>query len=325
MAIDWKSNMDFSGLDDMFSSQDVRDNGEIKTVKIDDIVPFKDHTFKVRQIDELAESIKNNGLMVPGIAFMNEDGLLELISGHRRCEACKKLGMDTFPVIIRKIDRDEATIIMGETNLQSREEIFPSEKAFTYKAMYDAMKRKAGRPSKGNLTPVVSDLRSNEELGEKVGESREQIRRYIRLTELIPELLELVDAKVMGLRPAVELSYIDSINQKYIYDYYKDEEVRDDDGNITIPGTLPSLAQAIKLKKMAERGEIDEEAIREELKKDKPNQVEKFIIKNEKIISYQKRNDLKADAFENKIIKALDFYDKYAKKLLDGKEAELER
>lgn len=326
MVTNWKSNMDFSGLDDMFSSQDVRDNGEIKTVNIEDIVPFKQHTFKVKhdaKLHELADSIKEYGIMIPAIAFRNEDGLIELISGHRRMEASRMIGNDTLPVIIKNITRDEAIIIMGETNLQSRDRILISEKAYTYKAMYDAMKRQ-GKRTDITSSPVGTKLRTDDKLAKELGESRTNIQRYMSLTNLIPELMEVVDAGFMGIRPAVEVSNIDSINQKYIYDYYEDGEVRDDDGNITIPGTLPSLAQAIKLRKMAEHGELDEEAIREELKKDKPNQVEKFIIKNENLLSYQRNNNLAANAFEDKIIKALDFYDKYSEKLLGGKDAERE-
>ena len=326
MATNWKSNMDFSGLDEMFSSQDVRDNGEIKTVNIEDIVPFKQHTFKVikdNKLKELADSINDHGIMVPAIAFRNEDGLIELISGHRRMEASRMIGNDTLPVIIRNITRDEAIIIMGETNLQSREKILISEKAYTYKEMYEAMKRQGKRT---DLTsgPLGQKLNSRDKLAKIINEGETQIRRYIQLTNLIPELMEVVDAGFMGIRPAVEVSYIDSVNQKYIYDYYKAEEVRDNDGNITLPGTLPSLAQAIRLKEMAKQGILDEAAIANELEKKKPNQVEKFIIKNENLLSYQRNNNLAANAFEDKIIKALDFYDKYSEKLLGGKDAERE-
>ena len=326
MATNWKSNMDFSGLDEMFSSQDVRDNGEIKTVNIEDIVPFKQHTFKVikdNKLKELADSINDHGIMVPAIAFRNEDGLIELISGHRRMEASRMIGNDTLPVIIRNITRDEAIIIMGETNLQSRDKILISEKAYTYKEMYEAMKRQGKRT---DLTsgPLGQKLNSRDKLAKIINEGETQIRRYIQLTNLIPELMEVVDAGFMGIRPAVEVSYIDSVNQKYIYDYYKAEEVRDNDGNITLPGTLPSLAQAIRLKEMAKQGILDEAAIANELEKKKPNQVEKFIIKNENLLSYQRNNNLAANAFEDKIIKALDFYDKYSEKLLGGKDAERE-
>ncbi|MBO5510088.1 MAG: ParB/RepB/Spo0J family partition protein [Lachnospiraceae bacterium] len=311
---DWKSNLTL-GIEDLFSTQDIRDNGEIKTIKIDDVIPFKQHTFKVKhdaKLDELANSIKENGILVPAIAFRNEDDQIELISGHRRMAASQIIGNDTMPVIVKNIDRDTATIIMGETNLQSREEILPSEKAFTYKAMFDAMKRQ-GKRTDLTLSPVGTKLRSDAELAEKVGESRNQIQRYIRLTNLIPELLDLVDAKVMALRPAVEISYLDSINQRYIYDFYKEGEVRDEDGNIKTAGTLPSLAQAKEMKE--KRKELDEETIYELLQTDKPNQKEKIIFKSDRLLSYRKQHDITDDALEDKIIKALDFYDKYASKI----------
>ncbi len=315
---DWKSSLTL-GIDDLFSTQDMRDNGEIKTVKIDDIIPFKQHTFKVRhdeKLNELANSIKENGILVPAIAFRNEDDQIELISGHRRMAASEIIGNNTMPVIIKNIDRDTATIIMGETNLQSREEILPSEKAFTYKAMYDAMKRQ-GKRTDLTLSPVGTKLRSDAEFAEKVGESRNQIQRYIRLTNLIPELLDLVDAKVMALRPAVEISYLDSISQRHIYEFYKEGEVRDEDGNIKTVGTLPSLAQAKEMKE--KRKELDEEVIYELLQTDKPNQKEKLIFKSDRLLNYRKQHDITDDALEDRIIKALDFYDKYASKINDRK------
>lgn len=306
---DWKSSLSFNGLEDLFSTQDIRDNGEIKTVKIDEIVPFKNHTFKVRRdyrLNELADSISNYGIMVPTIAFVNEEGQIELVSGHRRMAASQIAGKDTLPCIVRDINRDEAVIIMGETNLQNREDILPSEKAFTYKEMYAAMKRQGKRI---DLTsgPLDQKLNARDKMAKKVGESSKQIDRYIRLTYLIPELLDLVDAGVMAIRPAVEISYIDSLNQRYIYDYYKEGEVRDEDGNIKIPGTLPSLAQAKELHD--KKKDLDEELISKTLAQDKPNQKEKFVIKNVTLLGYKK--GMTDNAFEDKIIKALDFYDKY--------------
>ncbi len=310
---DWKTNMSFS-IDDLFTSQDVRDNGAIETVRIDELIPFQGHTFKVvddEKMQELVQSITDHGVMMPAIAFRNENNQLEMIAGHRRMRASELAGLETIPVIVKNINRDEATIIMGETNLQARDEILPSEKAFTYKAMYDAMKRQ-GKRTDLTSAPVGQKLNSRKILANKVGESSSQIQRYIDLTMLIPELLELVDQKIMAIRPAVEVAGIDHINQKNIYNYYKNSEEIDDTGKVVEKGVLPSLAQAKAFKEKASDGELDEDVIAEMLREPKPNQKDKIVFNDKRLLNY--KGTLTPAEFEQKVIKALAFYEKYSKR-----------
>lgn len=320
--MDWKADLT-SGLSNMFTVQDERDNGTISTIRISDLIPFQGHTFQVKDDEkmmELVESIREHGVMMPAIAFYNENGQIELVAGHRRMRASELAGLTTMPVIIKNMDRDTAIITMGDTNLQAREKILPSEKAFTYKLMLEARKRQAGRPSKDNLTPVVSDfnkVRTNELLGAEVGESREQIRRYIRLTYLEPELLNLVDDEKMALRPAVELSYVSSINQQNIYAYYEETIIRDGKKVIT-PGVLPSLAQAKRLRKEDAEGNLDEDVIADILDEAKPNQREKVVLKNNHILNYGRK--MTPAEFEKHILKALDFYEKYKNRVREERE-----
>lgn len=266
---------------------------------ISELLPFKNHTFKVKDDEEmqkLIESIEANGVFQPAIVFYNEEGLTEIVSGHRRQRALQLLGRETMPVIVKQMTRDEAIICMGETNLQSRENILPSEKAFTYKEMYDAMKRQ-GQRSSLTSTPVVSKSRSNEELADKVGESREQIRRYIRLTYLLPELLKLVDEKRIGMRPAVELSYLPVNFQECIYGIYEAEEI------------TPSHAQTIQIRKLCQQNLLDEEVINKIMMEIKPNQKEGIKLSNEIVNRFLSSCGSKAE-MENRIIKALELLDK---------------
>lgn len=314
---DWKEDF-MNGIDSLFTTQEIRDNGAISTVNINSIIPFQGHTFQVKDDEkmmELVESIREHGVMMPAIAFYNENNQLELVSGHRRMRASELAGLTTIPVIIKNINRDEATVIMGETNLQARDEILPSEKAFTYKVMYSAMKRQ-GKRTDLTFGPVGQKLNTRKEMAEKVNESEKQIDRYIRLTYLIPELLELVDEKKMGLRPAVELSYISSINQQNIYSFYMDSQEYDENGKLVINGILPSLAQAKLLHKKDGDAELDEDVIAEILEQDKPNQKEKIVLNDKKVFSY--KGDLTPLEFERKIIKALDFYEKYKNKFKEN-------
>ncbi len=300
----WKTNMTFD-MDDLFSTEKTRTYGEIDEVRIDEIVPFRDHTFQVRddaEMEKLVNSVQRNGVINPTIVFRNETGNIEMIAGHRRMRACELAGIEALPAIVKNVTRDEAIIIMGETNLQSREKILPSEKAKTYKIMYEAMKRQGKRT---DLTsgPLDQKLSARGRMTEKTGESEKQIDRYIRLTYLLPELLALVDEGIMALRPAVELSYLDSINQKLIYDYYDAEMV------------TPSLAQAIKFKKLAREGHLDEDVIYDVLNTDKPNQKSKVVLKSDRIFAY--KGNMQDKEFEDRIIKALDFYDKYKSRFLE--------
>jgi ParB-like chromosome segregation protein Spo0J len=320
---DWKQSIRGAfNAEQMFYTEAERNNGTLDEMEIDQIVPFKEHTFKVVDDDkmqELVESIKDHGVNEPAVVFLNEDGNYEMVAGHRRKRACELAGIETIPVIVKNINRDEATILMGESNLQSREEILPSEKAFTYKKMLDAMNRQ-GKRTDLTSSPLGTKLvgtRSNVLLSEEVGESKSQIHRYIRLTYLIPELLNLVDQGKMSIRPAVEVSYIDSEGQKSIYDYYQDTLDIDDAGKEISPGVLPSLAQAKEMRDLAANMALDEEQIGSILGKLKPNQKPKLTLKDEKILRYGK--NLTPKEFEDKILKALDFYEKHMEKNRDSR------
>lgn len=320
---DWKQSIRGAfNAEQMFYTEAERNNGTLDEMEIDQIVPFKEHTFKVVDDDkmqELVESIKDHGVNEPAVVFLNEDGNYEMVAGHRRKRACELAGIETIPVIVKNINRDEATILMGESNLQSREEILPSEKAFTYKKMLDAMNRQ-GKRTDLTSSPLGTKLvgtRSNVLLSEEVGESKSQIHRYIRLTYLIPELLNLVDQGKMSIRPAVEVSYIDSEGQKSIYDYYQDTLDIDDAGKEISPGVLPSLAQAKEMRDLAANMALDEEQIGSILGKLKPNQKPKLTLKDEKILRYRK--NLTPKEFEDKILKALDFYEKHMEKNRDSR------
>lgn len=320
---DWKQSIRGAfNAEQMFYTEAERNNGTLDEMEIDQIVPFKEHTFKVVDDDkmqELVESIKDHGVNEPAVVFLNEDGNYEMVAGHRRKRACELAGIETIPVIVKNINRDEATILMGESNLQSREEILPSEKAFTYKKMLDAMNRQ-GKRTDLTSSPLGTKLvgtRSNVLLSEEIGESKSQIHRYIRLTYLIPELLNLVDQGKMSIRPAVEVSYIDSEGQKSIYDYYQDTLDIDDAGKEISPGVLPSLAQAKEMRDLAANMALDEEQIGSILGKLKPNQKPKLTLKDEKILRYGK--NLTPKEFEDKILKALDFYEKHMEKNRDSR------
>lgn len=263
------------------------------------MIPFRNHTFKVlddEKMQELMESIDRHGILQPAIAFYNEEGELELISGHRRHRASVLLGLETLPVLIKSMTRDEAIICMGETNLQSRESILPSEKAFTYKAMYDAMKRQGKRV---DLTsdPLGQKLTARQKMSEKVGEGEQQIRRYIRLTYLLPELLNLVDIKRMGMRVAVELSYLPADLQQCIFGIYEEFEI------------TPSHAQAIQLRKLHQERLLDEEQIDKILMQEKPNQREGLKLSGEIIDKYLGDCETRLQ-MENKIIRALALLEK---------------
>lgn len=315
---DWKDDLS-RGLENMFTTQEMRENGTISTININDIIPFQQHTFRVNddaKMMELIKSIKEHGVMMPAIAFVNEDGRIELVAGHRRLRACQLAGLETMPVIIREINRDEATIIMGETNLQAREEILPSEKAYTYRNMLEAMKRQ-GKRTDLTSAPVEQKLTAREKIANKAGESQEQIRRYIRLTYLEPELLQLVDEGKMSLRPAVEISYISSINQQNIYAYYEDTIIWEGK-KIIADGVLPSLSQAKILREEDKEGTLDEAAIADILDEAKPNQREKVVLKNNHILNYGRK--MTPAEFEKHILKALDFYEKYKNRVREERE-----
>jgi len=270
---------------------------KVRVIPLSAIDDAPDHPFGVRDDEEMAElveSISTFGVINPVIVRKGEGERYELISGHRRKYACAKLGIETLPVIVRDLSREEAIIFMVDSNLQ-REHILPSERAKAYQMKMEALKKRAGRPSKNNLTPMVSDLRTDEMIGAENGESREQVRRYIRLNNLIPELLEDVDMGKIAFRPAVELSYLDEEEQKDL-SYYIDE------GEAT-----PSLAQAIQMKKLSQAGILTEERIEAILSEEKPNQKPKIKVPMERIQKYFSP-DASVQEIEDTIVKALSAY-----------------
>ena len=304
MANERCTEMRLPSLSDLFSSQEERDDAKLKRIyeiPLDEIDPFPDHPFKVRDDEDmqnLVESVKANGVLTPATVRKKEDGRYELLSGHRRHRACKIAGIPTLRCEVVEMTRDEGTIFMVESNFQ-RSKILPSEKAFAYKMRLEAMNRLPGRPVKENLTPVVSNkLRTNEELGAQVGESREQIRRYIRLTELLPEILDMVDEGQIALRPAVELSYIPKLSQGLLWE------------SMEMESCTPSHAQAIRMRRMSEEGKLTPEAMEAILTEEKPNQKERIILRGERF-----RNlfppDLPVSKREDYIAAAMEFYGRH--------------
>ena len=293
-------------LDDIFSTQEMRDDEKLRKVRdipIELIDDFPDHPFKVIENEdmmELAESIRNRGVLTPTVVREKEDGRYEMVSGHRRKYACQLIGLETIPAEVRELDRDEATIYMVESNLQ-RSVILPSEKAFSYKMQLEAMKRQAGRPSKNNLSPVATNLkgtRSDEILGKQVGESKDQIRRYIRLTELIPEILQMVDDGKIALRPAVEISYFPAELQQ---DLLETMEVED---------CTPSFAQTVKMRKLLVEDKLTPEVIYSIMQEEKPNQKEKIVLRDDRVRKLIPTSIPRAKT-EEYVIKALEFYGRH--------------
>ena len=301
--------MDFK-LDDFFTSQEQRDDDKkekVENIDISLIDDFKEHPFKVIENDELKsleESIQNSGVLSPVIVRPKDDGRYEMISGHRRKFACNKLGIETIPCLVKNLTDDEATIFMVDSNLQ-REKLLPSEKAFAYKMKYEALKHQGtSLPQDTTLRPVGTKLRSDSILAEEVNESARQIQRYIRLTNLVPELLEMVDNAECGLspsiafRPAVELSYLMEDEQRDLVDFIDDEEA------------TPSLAQAIKMKKLSQDGNLDIETIHEIMEEQKANQITKFKIPEEKLMKVIPKNIDRSNV-EDFVIKACEYYSKH--------------
>lgn len=286
-------------LDDLFSTDESRAEAQLEkvvTLNPADISDFPNHPFKVKQDEAMAEmvdSVKQYGVLVPALVRPKADGGYEMVAGHRRKCAATLAGITEMPCIVRNLTDDEATIIMVDSNLQ-RETILPSEKAFAYKMKLEAMKRQ-GQRSDLTSTPLVSKSRSNEELGQKNGDSREQVRRFIRLTELIPSVLDMVDSGKIAFRPAVELSYLSKEQQQSLYDTMECEDC------------TPSLAQAIKMKEFSRDGKLTEEVILSIMQEEKPNQREQFKMPKERISKYFAPGT-PAQKNEDTIIKALELY-----------------
>ena len=286
-------------LDDLFSTDESRAEAQLEKVVMlnpADISDFPNHPFKVKQDEAMAEmvdSVKQYGVLVPALVRPKADGGYEVVAGHRRKCAATLAGITEMPCIVRNLTDDEATIIMVDSNLQ-RETILPSEKAFAYKMKLEAMKRQ-GQRSDLTSTPLVSKSRSNEELGQKNGDSREQVRRFIRLTELIPPVLDMVDSGKIAFRPAVELSYLSKEQQQSLYDTMECEDC------------TPSLAQAIKMKEFSRDGKLTVEVILSIMQEEKPNQREQFKMPKERISKYFAPGT-PAQKIEDTIIKALELY-----------------
>lgn len=293
-------------LDELFSSQEERDEAKlskIRDIPLEEIDDFPDHPFQVREDEDmfqLVESIKERGVITPATVRQKEDGRYELISGHRRKRACELARFETLRCEVVDLDRDEATILMVESNFQ-RSQILPSEKAHAYKMRLDAMKRQAGRPSKENGATVLPHLqgkKSREILAAESGESHEQIRKYIRLTNLVPELLEFVDEGRIKMRPAVELSYLNEDCQRDLVD------------EIDLNDCTPSHDQAIRMRKFFEEGKLTTEAISAIMSEEKPNQREKIVLRGDRVRSLIPKN-IPINQTEEYVCKALEHYNKF--------------
>ena len=288
-------------LDDLFSTDESRAEAQLEkvvTLNPADISDFPNHPFKVKQDEAMAEmvdSIKQYGVLVPALVRPKADGGYEMVAGHRRKCAATLAGITEMPCIVRNLTNDEATIIMVDSNLQ-RETILPSEKAFAYKMKLEAMKRQAGRPkNSAPLEPNLKGTRSNEELAASSPDSRSQIQRYIRLTELIPPVLDMVDSGKIAFRPAVELSYLSKEQQQSLYDTMECEDC------------TPLLAQAIKMKEFSRDGKLSAEVILSIMQEEKPNQREQFKMPKERISKYFAPGT-PAQKIEDTIVKALELY-----------------
>lgn len=302
-----------TSVDSMFTTQEERDNAQ-RSYVIDlpaaEISDFPDHPFKVRMDEsmmELADSVKQHGILVPSLVRPMPDGSYQMVSGHRRKRAAELAELPTVPCIVRELTDDEAIIIMVDSNLQ-REQVLPSEKAFAYKMKLDAMRRQAGRPSKENSSPPGMNFRGKQTLdiiAEESGDSRNQIHRYIRLTNLAPEFLDMVDNSVlkekdklqMALRPAVELSYLSKDEQNALLEVMEGEDC------------TPSHAQAIKMREFSEKGKLNPDVILSIMQEEKPNQVEQFKIPRNRIDKFFPAGT-PAQKIEDTIVKALEMYRK---------------
>ena len=301
MPID-SGNLALKGLDDLFSTEEKRQDEQreqVQQIPIDALHPFTNHPFKVLDDEAMTrtvESIAQYGVLAPLIARPRPDGDgYEIISGHRRQYAAKLAGLDTLPVIVRQMSDDAAVILMVDSNLQ-REHILPSERAFAYKMKLEALKNQGAR-SDLTSTQVVSKLRSNEQLGAENNQSRETVRRYIRLTNLVPELLDMVDEKKISFNPAVELSYLDESQQRDFLEAMEDTQ------------NAPSLSQAQQLKKMAQQGEFSYEKAFDVMGQEKKSEKDTVTIKNETLRKYFPRS-YTPKQMEEKIIQLLDAWQK---------------
>ena len=299
-------------LDDLFSTQEERDDAKlakIRDIPLTEIDNFPDHPFKVRDDEDmlqLVESVKERGVITPATVRQKEDGRYELVSGHRRKRACELAGFEALRCEVVDLDRDAATVLMVESNYQ-RSQILPSEKAFAYKMRLEAMKRQAGRPSKENGATVLHNYegrKSREILAEEAGESHEQVRKYIRLTNLVPELLDLVDEGRIKMRPAVELSYLDEDSQRDVVE------------EIDLNQCTPSHDQTIRMRKFFSEGKLTPEVVSAIMCEEKPNQREKIILRGDKVRSLIPKN-IPISQTEDYVLKALEHYSRFLRQRAD--------
>ena len=306
MARSRETKIELTAYDDLFQTDESREEAKlskIRDIPISEIDEFPDHPFKVlmdEDMEQLVESIKRNGVMTPATVRLKEDGRYELVSGHRRKKACELAGLETLKCEVKELTRDEAIIVMVESNLQ-RSTILPSEKAFAYKMRLEAMKRQAGRPTKENYSPMGNNLEfatSSDELADKVGESKNQIFRFIRLTELVPEILQMVDERQIAFRPAVEISYLTEEQQYTLLEA------------MSYNDATPSLAQAIKMKKYNQDGKLTSEVIQSIMEEEKPNQKEKPAFRDERITKLIPKTVPRGQETDF-VVKALEFYNRH--------------
>lgn len=272
-------NIELKSVDDLFATEESRADAQrekVQEIPLGELHPFRNHPFKVKDdaaMQDTVDSVREYGVLVPAIARPDPDGGYELIAGHRRHHASELAGKETMPVIIRDLDDDPATIIMVDSNLQ-REELLPSERAFAYKMKLDAMKRQAGRPSRENVSQVGTQKRSDQIMAEQVGESRNQIQRFIRLTELIPTLLDRVDERKIAFNPAVELSYLKKEEQTLLLEAMDSEQA------------TPSLSQAQRLKKFSQQKMLSLDVMRAVMSEEKKTDLDRVTLKNETLRKY---------------------------------------
>ena len=272
-------NIELKSVDDLFATEESRADAQrekVQEIPLGELHPFRNHPFKVKDdaaMQDTVDSVREYGVLVPAIARPDPDGGYELIAGHRRHHASELAGKETMPVIIRDLDDDAATIIMVDSNLQ-REELLPSERAFAYKMKLDAMKRQAGRPSRENVSQVGTQKRSDQIMAEQVGESRNQIQRFIRLTELIPTLLDRVDERKIAFNPAVELSYLKKEEQTLLLEAMDSEQA------------TPSLSQAQRLKQFSQQKMLSLDVMRAVMSEEKKTDLDRVTLKNETLRRY---------------------------------------
>ena len=272
-------NIELKSVDDLFATEESRADAQrekVQEIPLGELHPFRNHPFKVKDdaaMQDTVDSVREYGVLVPAIARPDPDGGYELIAGHRRHHASELAGKETMPVIIRDLDDDAATIIMVDSNLQ-REELLPSERAFAYKMKLEAMKRQAGRPSRENVSQVGTQKRSDQIMAEQVGESRNQIQRFIRLTELIPTLLDRVDERKIAFNPAVELSYLKKEEQTLLLEAMDSEQA------------TPSLSQAQRLKKFSQQKMLSLDVMRAVMSEEKKTDLDRVTLKNETLRKY---------------------------------------